>query len=336
MANSEVNGSQNYYWSVETPAASTMGYYSVLTPTFPPPDLSQPPPTFPLPPPSVPENNVMNSYAQFPSGVPNPILTFPNGTTSSFQCPYQTQMDIQCNQNYTVPPCPPPIQKNRTYEYWNRESTDCNNVNRMETEWSDNANHSTWDAFLKSNRLYPESDSTNIEKRSSQRNRHEPSNNRSSDWRREGRSPCRENGKRRSISPESRSRCSKLSRSRYSDRKEDRREDCREDRRGDRREDRRENRRDRYDKYERMRRPSRERSYERKSERRSERKSDKFYRSNGSYSSRSSVTNLEKCSRRRKRSRSLDSHSSMHSSPGKTPAKQKCLSERELLLEKYR
>ena len=323
------------YWNVDTPAAQNIGYYPVPTQNFPPPDLSQPPPTFALPQPSFPEK-MINPYHQFPSGLSNPVPPYMNGTNSSLQCPYQNQitpMELQSNQIYKLPTttCPPPIQENCTYDYWNSKSTNCNNVNQMETEWSQSVSHTTWNGPFRTNGSYPESELSRSEvTRSSQRSRYESSKSRS-DWRRERRSQSRENGRKRSISPDSRLRSS---RSRYDDRREDRRdgrrEDRREDRRNNRRDERKDDRRERYVKYER-RRTSRERSFERTSERKSERS----FRMNGSHGSRSSLTNLERCSisRRRKRSKSLDSNSR---SPSKVPSKQKCLSERDLLLEKYR
>lgn len=210
MSNPEINGGQNnYYWSAETVSAQSsvsqnLGYYQTENVNFSLPDVTQPPPNYRLPQTSVTDNKVVN-YQQYSSGQVNLATQFQNGSVSSFQSSFQ-QINSPCvNQNYCIPSGPSSIQENQNYTYWSSNSVGVNNANRLETNWSQSVNHTTtWSTPSKANGIYSAESSRIDEKRS---NRHEFSKR--SDWRRERRSNSRDNSRRRSISPDSRSRSSK-------------------------------------------------------------------------------------------------------------------------------
>ncbi|XP_012275401.1 ribonuclease 3 [Orussus abietinus] len=314
MANPQANNGQLFYWGGGQ-SQQNMGYYTIPPPNFPPPNLNQPPPQYDVPPPPMMENKHFPPIAQFPGALP-PVpaaysdLSGPPGPATYSQFQYPTQRDPSCNQNFCIPNYPPAMAGNFNCN-WNPRNSYHGNMN---SDWYQSNTTSNWNAGQnETNTTWNESNSMQtVEKKGSQPCYDLQQSNRKSEWRFNDNSPSRSHAeiKKRSRSPEARHRSSRMRyRSEY-DSKE------------------------RHSRYSRNRSNTRDYSHDRgDSDRR------QSYRRTATYSSRSSL-NPERPSirsRSRKRSRSQDSRTSRPRTPSSiVPVKYKVLTERELLLEKYR
>lgn len=308
-----MNMGQSFFWGPGASQAQNMGYYNIPPPHFPPPNLNQPPPTYSLPPPSLPENKPINSsIPPFHSNVPPAAPTYSGAANTPYaQFSYQNQPEVACNQNFCIPGYPQTAPRNFNCN-WNPRNSYHSNVS---SEWSENNGPSNWNqSHTGVNSLWDDTSLIQNDEKKVLPRYGSSHGSENSDWRfsDKGSVYSHTTSRKRFRSPESRSRGGRSSyRSRY--------DDCRE----------------RHDRYSRDRSSTRKHSYDTGE---LDRKSS--YRRNDSSSSHSTIVNFERVNasnRSRKRSRSQESHTPRISSPsGSVPVKHKGLSERELLLEKYR
>ncbi|XP_043276130.1 ribonuclease 3 [Venturia canescens] len=304
MANPPPNYNQfGVSWNSAPPQPP--GYYTIPPPNFPPPNLSQPPPSFTVPPPSLTDGKSVNSVPPYNSSEVSysPMLSVPYP-----QFPYQNALPVQCSENYY------PVYGQNAPGPGNCD-WESRTVYRMSgsSDWGDSGNSASWRSQESIESSWPESEKgRGPEKKIRRRNE---SNERKSDWRWMDKKSSRDRhpSRKHSRSPEYNSRSS---RSRYDPpRHEDDRHRPRE--------------RDRYSKNR-----STPRDYGpdigdagRKSHR------------DLHVSPRSSLSTgrSRERSKPRRRSKSQDSHTSKNSlPPAPVIAKPKILTEREILLEKYR
>lgn len=282
------------------------GYYGIPPPNFPPPNLSQPPPGFTVPPPSMNDAKSVNPVPSFNSNdVPySPMLTIPYP-----QFPYQNVPPAQSVENYY-----PAYGQNASgagncdWDSRNTYRTPSNLEN-----WRDSGNSSSWRSQESYESCWAESEKLRgSEKKTRRRNELDE---RKSDcrWMDRGSSRERHSSRKRSRSSEY---ISRSSRSRYS---------------SSRHEDDRHRPRDR-ERYSKNRSTPRDYGPEMEDAgRKSHREFLAFPRTS------TSTGRSREPSKPRRRSKSQDSHSSKNSLPSVPVAsKSKNLSEREILLEKYR
>ena len=285
---------------------------------FPPPNFSQPPPSFNIPPPPLVDGKPISSMHPFQSNTApyfNPI------NNSYSQCPYSFKPVLNHGGYYT-PSYPPVPSVNGTGCPWNDRNQYQNSGNPPISDWKQQDRQELSRKRLDSDRK--DGDPRRDISRSRESERRE-----SRDRESLRRFPA---SRKRSRSPELYSRSSK---SRYSSRRDDYRSRDRD--RGDRDRERGDRDRERYSKA-----PSRTRDRSHEFEDSSAR-SSRDTRRNGETSRlredhNSKISRVPRArSTSRKRSRSQESHSSKSSAlPVVVPSKPRILSERELLLEKYR
>lgn len=312
MANPQQNIGQPYFWNSGIPQTQNVGYYSISSSNFLPPNFNQPPPNFlpsnfNQPPPSynmstptMSEDKTSNQFMQF-HNIPS---TYQDNTTASYSDDsYSNQTTVQCNKNYYASSFPQPenFPVENFNSNWNSGNVYSDNFNN---EWNTNS-MSSWSTIQNNaatswsevNRSHKESEMAleNLQK------------SKSSDWRYNSTESSRSHisNKKRSRSPESGSRSSRSPRrSRYDDQ------------------------RDKY-KYKRDRSNSKDYLYESGD---SKRKCSYRRHSSHQTSERSHTS-----TKSRKRSRSPEYRTMKTASPNSSSVvKSKCPTERELLLEKYR
>lgn len=315
MANpSYTNTNQTYYWNSE-PVQQNTEYYQAPS-SFSQSNYNQSTSynsscSYNVPPPNISNFNMTNSVSHHPA--PSPMC-HSGSVNTNHNVPYQSQMDIQCNQYYNGTDFVQPANGNYNTS-WNTNfrGTYCNNVN---SEWQSN-NSTNWTAYQDTSVSWYNTNRTceNEKMRSTQK--YEPSQRtKELGWKynsNEITPGCTTNRNRsrspesRSRSPENRSRMERAYRSRY------------------------EAHRDRCRQYSKDRANVKEYRHESgDSERRSWYKRQENSVS-GSEREKSYVSNKNK-----KRSRSQESSHSTRDSTPNAPAKRKYPTERELLLEKYR
>ncbi|XP_046830662.1 ribonuclease 3 isoform X1 [Vespa crabro] len=314
MANLPPNTGQQYFWNSGITQMQNVGYYSIPSSNFPPPNFNQPPPSFPptnfnQPPPSynmpvtaMPEDKPTNQFMSFHT-VPS---TYQDNTATTYaDDSFSNQSTTQCNKNYYPSSFSQPENFNTENfnSNWNSRNIYTDNFNN---EWNTNSS-SSWSTMQNNTTSWSE---VNISQKESQMVLESSQKNKTSEWRYNGiseSSRSHTSNRKRSKTPENRSRSSRSPRkSRY------------------------EEQRDKY-KYKRDRSSSRDYSHDNGDSKR--RCSYRRYSSHVSSSERSYVS-----SRSRRRSRSPDYRSSKTVSPSNSSSvlKTKCPTERELLLEKYR
>ncbi|XP_068969923.1 ribonuclease 3 [Bombus flavifrons] len=304
MANPPPNVGQSYFWGTGVSQPQNMGYYSVPPPNFPPPNFSQPPPSYNIPVSTLPENKGANFIPPYHAMG----TCYQNEVSNSYDVPYQTPTELQCNnQNYGMSNYSQPVSNFNTN--WDDGSAYHNNDN---AEWKSNNYSSDWNKPQDSKNSWYETNKVQEDDRKSSYVKFNDSpKNKRFEWRYRDKEPSNSYSvsKRRSRSPQNRSRESRSSRSPYRSRHDSQRE--------------------KYSKYPKNRSVSRERLHcEEDSDRRS------IHRKNNLHTSCSqrSYTSY----RSRKRSRSQESYSSRTASPNNNPPSNRDRTERELLLEKYR
>ncbi|KOC66051.1 Ribonuclease 3 [Habropoda laboriosa] len=307
MANPPPNVGQSYFWGSGVSQPQNMGYYSVPPPNFPPPNFRQPPPSYNMPVSTLSENKAENflppSYHSIPTCYQNEV------SNSYHDVSYQNQTELQCNnQNYGLSNYSQPATSNFNSNWDDRSEYH----NSSSTEWNSNIYSSDWNKSQSNKGSWYESNKVQEDDRKPMYKKYNDSpKNRRSEWRYRDKESSNSHtvSRKRSRSPESRSRESRLSRSPYRSRYD--------------------SQKDRYSKYHKNRSTSREHVH---SEEDSERRS--LYKRNTSYVSRSQRS-YTSC-RSRKRSRSQESYSSRVTSPSNNSSSKRDPTERELLLEKYR
>lgn len=304
MANPPPNVGQSYFWGTGVSQPQNMGYYSVPPPNFPPPNFSQPPPSYNIPVSTLPENKGANFIPPYHAMG----TCYQNEVSNSYDVPYQTPTELQCNnQNYGMSNYSQPVNNFNTI--WDDGSAYHNSDN---AEWK--SNNYSFDWNKPQNSKYSWYETNNVQeddRKSSYVKFNDYPKNKSFEWRYRDKEPSNSYStiKRRSRSPQNRSRESRSSRSPNRSRHDSQRE--------------------KYSKYPKNRSVSRERLYcEEDSDRRS------IHRKNNLHTSRSQGSYISY--RSRKRSRSQDSYSSRTDSPNNNPPINRDRTERELLLEKYR
>ncbi|PBC30634.1 Ribonuclease [Apis cerana cerana] len=305
MANPPPSVGQSYFWGSGVSQQQNMGYYSVPPPNFPPPNFRQPPPSYNMPVSTLSENKTGNYTSPYHSMG----TCYQNEVSNAYHdVSYQTQTELQCNnQNYNLSNYSQSISGNFNTN-WDERNIYHNNDN---TQWKSNNYSSDWNKSQNIKESWYETNKIEDDRKSMYAKFNTSPKNRRFEWRYREKevSNSYSINKRRSRSPENRSRESRSSRSPYRSKHD--------------------YQRDKYSKYVKNRSISRERlHYEEDSDRRSS------YRRNNSYVSHSqrSYTSY----RSRKRSRSQESYSSRTISPNNNPVINKDRTERELLLEKYR
>ncbi|XP_072753153.1 ribonuclease 3 [Anoplolepis gracilipes] len=301
MANPPMNTGQAYYWNQEH-----MKYYPVPpVPNFPPPNYNQPPNynfSYNVPPPNVSNVKSTNSMYQLAPS------TYDGATNYHNNISYQNQTDPQYNNQYHDKTESAQQFVSENYTNWDRSSRDVYN-NSASNEWYSNnfTNNSTtnWTTYQStSTSCYDTSKTYDDNERVCSTERYESSQRiKEPEWKYDNRDtlPNRAISKQRSRSPESRSE--KVYRSRYDDH------------------------RDKYRQHNKKISSVRE-SYDSGY---FEKKSS--YKRHESYTSRSEESYTR--SRSRKRSKSQESRSTRDTTPNNAK-RTKSLTERELLLEKYR
>lgn len=298
MANPSMNTGQTYYWTQEH-----MKYYPVPSvPNFPPPNYNQPQNynfSYNVPPPNTSNIKSTNSMYQFAPP------TYHDGATNFYNnVPHQNETDLQYNNQYYDKTEYAQQFISENYTNWDRSSRDMYN-NSADSEWYSNNSTTNWPMYQDtSTSCYDTIKTYNDNERLCSRQRYEVSQGiKEPEWKYTNRETLSNHtsSKQRSRSPEGRSE--KVYRSRYNDR------------------------RDKYQ-YNKGISNLRESTYDSGYfERRSS------YKRNESYTSRSEGSYTR--SRSRKRSKSRESRSTRDTTPISTK-RTKGLTERELLLEKYR
>nr|XP_031849478.1 ribonuclease 3 [Nomia melanderi] len=302
MANPPTNVGQSYFWNSGVSQSQNMGYYSVPPPNFPPPNFRQPPPSYNMPVSTLPENKPTNFISSYQS-----MTCYRNEVPNSYSdTSYQNQTQPQCNnQNYGLPGYSQPAAGNFNSN-WEERSTYHNSTS---SEWSSNSYTCEWNKLQDNKSSWYETNKVQEDNRKSVYDKSNDSvKSKRSEWkfRDKESSSCHISSRKRSRSPENRSRSNRSPyKSRY------------------------DSQRDRYSKYHSNRSSSKERSHNEDS---SDRRSS--YKRNFTYVSRSQRSYTSH--RSRKRSRSLESYSSRASSPNNSTSSKRDPTERELLLEKYR
>lgn len=315
MANNPLtNTNQTYYWNSE-PAQQNMEYYPVPS-NFPQPSYNQSTSynsSYPynVPPPNMSNVNMTNSVyhpASSPMCHGGPVNTNHN------IIPYQNQMDMQCNQYYNGTDYVQPVSENYNTNWnTNYRGTYCNNATN---EWHSNNTSTNWMSYQDTSASWYNTNRTCDSEKTHSTQRYEPSQRtKELGWKYDSKeitSNCTTSRNRsrspkgRSRSPENRSRMERAYRPRY------------------------EVHRDRCRRYSKDRTNVKEYRHDNgDSERRS------WYKRQESYASGSEKSYIS--NKIRKRPRSQESHSTSSSTPNSNAStKRKCLTERELLLEKYR
>lgn len=327
MATPPNNSGPHFYWGTGQPPPQNVGYYRIPPPNFPPPNLSQPPPLFNLPPPTVGDNNLANiQQQQFPPGVRQPYSTSGSNNSYSHHHPYPVRSQSN-SSNCEGPNYPPSMIGGNNYN-WNS-----NNSHEIQPEWSETNPPSNWssnqDSFNDSWNKAGTSQSQ-IEGRNEFRSyTTQKSSGTRNSWKgNDGGAGSTQ----RSVSDVQNAR-------RGSERKRSRSSDSRGSRNGTRSYDRsrREQDRGKWEGYGRAESTVKESSRDGwENDRRSTRKKGEYHsRCSSRVSIESEKSNFD--TRSRKRSRSRESHvSTVSNMSSNAAAKQKSLSERDQLLEKYR
>ncbi|XP_076653861.1 ribonuclease 3 drosha [Halictus rubicundus] len=301
MASPPPNVDQPNSWNSGVAQPQNMGYYSVPPPNFPPPNYRQPPPSYKIPVSTMPDNKPANLIPSYQSIAPSYRNDAPNTYSDAS---YQNQTQPQSNnQNYGALGYTQPATGNFNSN-WDDTSTYHNNTT---SNWTSNSYSYDWNKSQDTkNSWYKTRKAEEETKMSVYDESNDSTKSRRSNWKYRDKESSSSylSSRKRSRSSSSRSRSSRSPyKSRY--------------------------KRDRNSKYRRDRSYSRERWHTDDS---SDRRSS--YRRRSTYKSRSQKSYSSH--RNRKRSRSQESYSSRPSSPKNNLSGKRDLTERELLLEKYR
>lgn len=306
MANpSSTNTGQEYYWNSEA-AQQNIEYFPV--PNYPPPNYIQP----------VDYNSSCPYNASDVSGfdptnsiyrtVPPP--TYHCGSGGGHNISYQNQMNEQCDSYNSVDFS----QQSASNSYnmnWSTNPTDTYNENQTCNNWSTDNPTTNWVTYQDTPiSWYDVNKTCDDEQRYTRRQYEHQPQTKKSKYKYDNKEslPNYTNNRNRFRSPSSSDRLEKSYRPQYEDH------------------------RDKYHKYDKERSNLRESKYKSKDfERRSS------YKKHDSHETRSTRSKTPHTgSKYRKRSRSQESHASRDATQTGNLSKRKCLTERELLLEKYR